>query len=439
MVTSAVLSVLLAQITITPTPAPSAAPGAKPAKPAPAKPAPPPAPGPDREVTVDAGKFDRQQTVVRFELPAEDGKKRLTLYAGGRVVPFQVDQRGRATLLLDNLKAGAHATYRLAEGKESSPAPQPKVTVDNQNPLTATVKANGKQVLQYEGQTRGVDPKIPSSFVRGGFIHPLMSPSGAVVTEAFPVAQPRYTGLFSFWQHVEAKGQKVDFWDRPTETGRITTESLGPVWSGPVHGGFEARQIYLGVKQPFNGLTLLHEAWRVSVYASGPSYFMFDLESDHTTPTDVPVKILKSIQGGIGVYGRSEWFEKGIQRLTSDGAPDAPRARWAYVGGAVNGKQSGVAVLSHPANVGAPQAIWRGFLPNQPFLDFVPNADKDITIDPGHPYSAKYRFVTLDGKPDPKLLERLWRDFAMPPTVSVKTVAPKAKKTVAAEPPAPAH
>jgi hypothetical protein len=434
MVTPAVLCVLLAQITISPSPA--TAPAARSAPP------PAPGPGPDREVTVEAGKYDRRGTIVPFELPAEDGKKRLTLYSGGRLVPFQVDQRGRAALLLDNLHAGGHVTYRLVEGKESSPPPQPRVTVDNKNPLGAAVMINGKRVLYYEGQTRSGDAKIPMAFARAGFIHPLMSPSGALLTEVFPVEQPRHTGVFSFWQQIDAKGQKVDFWDRPGETGRITTESLGPVWSGPVHGGFEARQTYLGVKQPFNGLTLLHEAWRVSVYATSgagsPPYYLFDLESDQTTPTDVAVKVLKSALGGIGLRGRSEWLQSGVQRLTSDGAPDAPRGRWGYIGGSVGGRMAGVAVLSHPANTGAPQVISRGLLPNEPFLDFVPNADKDLTIDSGHPFTAKYRFVTLDGKPDPKLLERLWRDFSLPPTVSVKNLAPGARKTAAASPVAPA-
>jgi hypothetical protein len=37
----------------------------------------------------------------------------------------------------------------------------------------------------------------------------------------------------------------------------------------------------------------------------------------------------------------------------------------------------------------------------------------------------KYRFVVLDGKPDKKLLDRLWDDFANPPTVEARLLASK--------------
>ena len=43
----------------------------------------------------------------------------------------------------------------------------------------------------------------------------------------------------------------------------------------------------------------------------------------------------------------------------------------------------------------------------------------EMTIEPGSPYVAKYRYVTYDGEPDVDLLNRLWRDYAYPPAVTV--------------------
>jgi hypothetical protein len=40
-------------------------------------------------------------------------------------------------------------------------------------------------------------------------------------------------------------------------------------------------------------------------------------------------------------------------------------------------------------------------------------------IDPGKKFVLRYRYVVSDGPPDPKLLERLWNDYANPPVARV--------------------
>ena len=44
----------------------------------------------------------------------------------------------------------------------------------------------------------------------------------------------------------------------------------------------------------------------------------------------------------------------------------------------------------------------------------------DWEIVPGKPYVARYRFIVADGAPDAAQLNRLWADYATPPTVTVK-------------------
>ena len=57
--------------------------------------------------------------------------------------------------------------------------------------------------------------------------------------------------------------------------------------------------------------------------------------------------------------------------------------------------------------------------PNEPFFSYAPVQMGPLTIEPGRPHVARYRFATVDGPPDPALFERLWRDFAHPPAVSL--------------------
>jgi hypothetical protein len=95
-----------------------------------------PAPVPDRVVTVNAGQFDRQDTLVPVELGGNDATRRWRLLdAGGRPVPFQVDVRGRGQFVLKQLAQGARAKFRLVEDS-SKPAkpPAPRVKVDSSKP-----------------------------------------------------------------------------------------------------------------------------------------------------------------------------------------------------------------------------------------------------------------------------------------------------------------
>lgn len=58
-------------------------------------------------------------------------------------------------------------------------------------------------------------------------------------------------------------------------------------------------------------------------------------------------------------------------------------------------------------------------------MGFAPSKNGSITVLPGKPLKLRYQFVVLDGKPDRKLLDRLWDDFAKPPAVEVRFLAGK--------------
>lgn len=399
----------------------------KPAAPSPASP-----PSPQRQIVVEAGKFDRQSTVVQVNLDAPADAKMALRDPHGRTLPLQVTG-GRAAFLVEGLKAGTSATYTVIDTPKK--APPARVTIDGANPAIIGVKLDGKPVLQYEGRAT-TEPRtdVPANLIRSGFIHPVFSPAGAVLTEAYPEEQSRHLGLWSYWQYAKAGGKVADLWNKPGETGRVYMESKGPTWEGPVHGGFESRQLFAGLKA-FDGKTLLRESWKVTVYAGRPGrqpYLLFDLETEQTSPPDMAVEVPQSNFGGLAFRGRSEWTkpEGRLRRLLSE--TGTTRARWAFLGGQMRGKTAGLAILGDPANLGAPQAV--ADTGTQPVINLVPNKDKAIKIEPGAPYRARYRFVALDGQPDAKLLERLWNDFAFPPTAKVTVVQRPVGKKTASQP-----
>jgi hypothetical protein len=82
----------------------------------------------------------------------------------------------------------------------------------------------------------------------------------------------------------------------------------------------------------------------------------------------------------------------------------------------------GTAILGHSANFRAPQKL--RIHPLDPYLTFSPVKDGAFSIQPGVPYTSRFRFVSIDGAPDPALLDRLWGDFVSPSEVSLEPRSP---------------
>jgi hypothetical protein len=410
MLANALFALLSAQITLTPAPAKGAVPAAPAAE-----------PRPKREIVVQAGKYDRQDSLVEVELQPQDANAGLSLrdQSGSTLVPIQIDPKGHAMFMVKSLKAGTQAKYVLAqEGKDLSIPHRARVQVDMRVPSVYKLRVDNKEILELQGNNRPVRPGVPANLVRGGYIHPVLTPAGAIVTDVYPEDQPRHLGIWSYWQAAHVGNVNVDFWQKPGDSGLIAMESMGPTWQGPVHGGFEMRQIYTGLKE-LKGATLIHEVIRVSAYApivDHKPYFIFDVESEQSSSNKITTDIPKGTGGGIAFRGPREWTAA-LKRLSSEGGPNAPRPRWRYLGGETGGKPTGVAILGHPGNPNAPQFLVDGG--SKPTMCFSAAGGGGLKVVPGKPLVQRYRFVTMDGAPDAKLLERLWRDFASPPTARV--------------------
>jgi hypothetical protein len=74
--------------------------------------------------------------------------------------------------------------------------------------------------------------------------------------------------------------------------------------------------------------------------------------------------------------------------------------------------------MDYPQNFRYPQPV--RIHPEEPYFVYAPMQLGEMRIEPGSPYTARYRYVTYDGEPDTELLNRLWNDYAYPPGVTVK-------------------
>ncbi|MST95076.1 MAG: hypothetical protein EXS33_07390 [Pedosphaera sp.] len=378
-------------------------------------------------IIIEGGDFDRRDTVVEFKLPSNT-KSANILNGEGQSASLQIEPDGQAWFIERDLKRGAKKVYTLGNGgvPEFAQAKAEKGAI--------TLRVGGKTALTYrtEKTELPVDrPNVKEVYRRGGYIHPVLSPGGKLLTDDYPADHKHHHGIWFAWTHTEFDGRKPDFWNMANGIGTVEFVSLDRTWSGPVHAGLTSRhrQVDLSAPKP---MTALNETWNVRLYAVGNEtkkpYFIFDVEVTDVCATNLPVKLPKYRYGGIGVRAPGAWNGKdNLNFLNSEGVTDRSKGdknetvgRWAHLGGLVDGILTGLAVLGHPDNVRAPQP--QRIHPTEPFLNFAPQQAGDVEITPGRPLALRYRFVVADGAPDKVELDRLWNDYAHPPVV--KVVAP---------------
>lgn len=390
-----------------------------------------PASGQDIEnvvLQVDAGAYDRRGTVVTFRLPfaVEPGVYSLS-DGNGKSNPLQVDDANIGWFILDNLPAGTSEEFRLHLKPVTNPLQftsrnDTRVT-SQMEPATITFSAGYKKVLSYYHRENDPPEGLDERYRRGGYIHPFYSPDGVVLTNHLNVDQhPHHSGIWSAWTNTLFEGRNPDFWNVHQNRGRVDLDSMITSWDGPVFGGFRSAHRFtdLSGEEP---ITALNEIWEVSVYASplGDDVHVFDLTVTQTANSDRPLLLPEYRYGGIGFRGHVDWNDsEKCFFLTSGGLGrdgHATRARWAHMGGYSEGDLAGFAILGHPSNYRFPQTM--RIHPREPFFNFAPTQLGDMSIQPGIPYITRYRIITHDGEPDAELIDRLWFDYAYPPSVTI--------------------
>jgi len=248
------------------------------------------------------------------------------------------------------------------------------------NPSFLQIQVDDSKVLQYNHAPvpppQGTDPL----YTRSGFIHPLWSPTGQVLTQIHPKDHIHHMGIWMPWTNTEFEGRKIDFWNLKAGKATVRFKEFLSQTSGPVYGGFGARHEHVDLTAPQGEKVALDETWDVRVYnIGGPhkQYWLWDFVSTQRCATNSPLHQFKYHYGGLGFRATRQWKGSNCNYLTSDGKTrkngGATRARWCDSYGMTGEQWAGVTVMSHPKNFRHPEPmhIWDkgpvffGFAPSQ--------------------------------------------------------------------------
>lgn len=374
-------------------------------------------------LTLAPAAFDRAGQVIRFQLPP-DVPAGAVARAGAdeAALPLQRNPDGTATLIVPRQRAGQTVTLRLGAGPADA-----RVTVER-DARKLRVSVEGQAAFDYQMDKEALPrADIKPEYKRAGYIHPVFTAAGTIVSDDYPPQHIHHHGIWSPWTKTSFQGRTPDFWNMGAKTGTVEFVAVDRTWSGPVHGGFVARHRFVDLSAP-SPVVALHETWEVVAYrvpapAGAGLVRVFDLTITQTCATSDPLILPEYHYGGLGFRGRGEWF--GADKadfLTSEGVTDrvkahASKVRWIAISGAVERGTAAMALLGHPGNFRAPQPV--RVHPKEPFICFAPQQGGEFRIEPGKPYVSRYRFVAVDGAPDRSVLDAFWYGYVNPAEVTI--------------------
>ena len=384
-------------------------------------------------ITVGANGFVRKNTIVETALqkPLDMAfTYQLINIKSKAAAPVQLIDSNHILFILPGiLQPGEAATYQLV--KQPATKQKSPVTVEKQ-PTGLLIKLNGKKLFFYNTAVIPPPDTLPAYYARSGFIHPLYSPAGKVLTDGFPVGHAHQHGIMMAWTNAFFKGKPHDFWNQQQKTGNVKHVAVESIVSGPV-----TTVIKLQLQQyslQFGGV--LNELWTITVYPFS-RHFMFDLRSEQQNITPDTLYLNKYHYGSIAFRGSRQWNAEDSLHytgkwsiLTNDGNTlsnaDGKRAAYVSATGLIDGQMSGVTVFGFPANYNYPQPI--RVHPLMPYWGFAPAVTKSFTIHPGEKYISKHRYLVYDNSPGEAVLQQINNDMVHPVDIQVSFTPGTGKK-----------
>ncbi|MES1221346.1 MAG: DUF6807 family protein, partial [Bacteroidota bacterium] len=198
-------------------------------------------------------------------------------------IPFQVEHGYHRFLwwLVENQRSSSAKKHVFELSKTNSPhSASPSVEIkDIDDGLV--IEAGKKKVLQYNYKTNYPPQGVDTFFKRSGFIHPLWSPAGNVLTQINPKDHYHHVGIWNPWTDVVFRGKKVDFWNLGDKKGTVRFAKFIAKESGPVFGGFKALQEHIVFNSPSAGMETcaMNEIWDIRVFNVGSKMWLWDFTS----------------------------------------------------------------------------------------------------------------------------------------------------------------
>jgi hypothetical protein len=261
------------------------------------------------------------------------------------------------------------------------------------------------------------------------FLFPLIGPTGAPVTRAFPMKDVPgeahdHPHQRSFW-FTHGKVSGVDFWSEQGSHGRIKETGRKTIVTGPVLGRLRTSDDWVDP----DGRVVCSDVRVLTIYRTDPARVLdFDIV---LRAGDASVTFGDTKEGmfGLRVASSMEVDRKRGGRITNaEGLNDATAwgkaSPWVDYTGPVDGKTMRIAILNHPRSFRYP-TTWHvrtyGLFAANPFgwHDFGLERSGEYVLPAGQELRFSYRVILHEGATPEAGTAKAFAGYAEPPTIEV--------------------
>ncbi|MEY5015458.1 MAG: hypothetical protein RIS92_1816 [Verrucomicrobiota bacterium] len=267
-------------------------------------------------------------------------------------------------------------------------------------------REGAREIGCYQAEPLSVPTGVAAVQRRGGYLHPLRTPEGHVVTGDFPADHRHHHGVWFAWTKAEWGGRATDFWNLGAGLGGVEGGEVRRVWNEGGAGCLKAGHRVVDYSSGVWDL-VLEEEWEVR-FGSGESGGRVFNRVDVTVGQRVAGQgalVLPSYHyGGFAFRGLDAWSGvEGMQVLASGGVSDRTGVEgggrvWVALTGAVGeggGARGSVVVMGHPTNFRHPEPV--RMHPKDPYFCFAPQRAGGFSLEAGKPHTVSYRLMIVDG------------------------------------------
>ena len=366
-------------------------------------------------IKIEEARIDDPVSVSLDGINYNTDKGNLVLYeitnSGEKEIPCQIESGHSARLwfILNGVSQKNSERNFVLKLEEKATESATKVSL-KKDYKDLSLLVNDKPILNYRYAITYPPEGINPIYKRSGFIHPLWSPGGEVLTRIQAPDHYHHYGIWGPWTHTHIDDRAVDFWNLVAGQGTVKFAGFLSEEEGAIYSGFKALQQHIDFGAKGEDQIALNEILDVRAWNLGEGVWMVD----YTTSINSPLKngiMLDAYRygGGIGFRATEKWNKDNCTVLTSDNKTridaDGSFARWCIVEGesATSAGRSGILFLSHPSNRMHPEPmrVWpidanggRGDM----YFEFVP--------------------IRHEGKLDAETAEKYWNSFAGNPVVN---------------------
>ena len=390
---------------------------------------------------VDTGSFDRIDCPVflnismsNLDINPEELQLMEYLDNSRKFVPSQFDkEKNQLWFILNGFTAKQTSREFVLIKKNKKKKSQQIEIKKKDGGLLLSFKNNPILKYQYEivFPPKGIDEKYKKS----GFIHPVWSPGGEVLTRIQAPDHYHHYGIWGPWTRTHIGDRQVDFWNLADGQGTVLFKHFTDQTQGDVYTGFVALQEHIDFGASSENRIALNEELKIKVWNIGSTNKSWLVDYTTTIKSELENGILFDAYrygGGIGFRATEKWHKDNSTVLTSENndrlTADGSTAKWVIIEGASKTKEgrSGILFMGFPTNKEFPEPmrVWpinandgRGDM----FFEFCPIRYEEWKIESQKEYNLKYRMLIFDGTLTPKQAEIYWQGFADPPKIIINS------------------